>query len=206
MQGLLDWLSALPAAVLYLAMAVVAAVENVFPPIPADTVVAFGSWLAARGDGSALGAFLATWGGNVAGAAAMYWVGRRHGTAWLRQRFPKLVDERQERRLKDMYSKYGVAALVISRFLPGIRALVPPLAGALQVPPVAAIGATALASGLWYGAVSYLAFTAGADWEQLSRTIARSSRVVAIVSAVLVVVAAAAIWLARRRRSPRSAG
>jgi len=70
-SGLIAWLSNAPLALLYLIMGVFAAVENVFPHIPADTVVALGSWLAARGQGSPLWAFLATWIGNVAGAAAM---------------------------------------------------------------------------------------------------------------------------------------
>ncbi|PYP80161.1 MAG: hypothetical protein DMD35_05255 [Gemmatimonadetes bacterium] len=84
--GLVEWLSHVPLSVLYLLMAAFAAVENVFPPVPADTVVALGSWLAARGQGSAFWAIFATWVGNVAGAGAMYVVGRRHGTAWMHRR------------------------------------------------------------------------------------------------------------------------
>ena len=65
MGGILDWLESLPVGALYASLALVAAIENIFPPVPADTVVAFGSFLAARGHGTALGAFLATWVGNV---------------------------------------------------------------------------------------------------------------------------------------------
>ncbi|HET7187358.1 MAG TPA: hypothetical protein VFI52_04355, partial [Gemmatimonadaceae bacterium] len=80
LASVLQWLSGLPAVVLYLSLIVFAALENVFPPLPTDTVVAFGTWLAARGQGSALAAFLCTWLGNVAGAAAMYYVGHQHGS------------------------------------------------------------------------------------------------------------------------------
>src|SRR3954468_17295194 len=144
--GFVDWLSHIPLAALYLLMAAFAAVENVFPPVPADTVVALGSWLAARGDGSALWAFLATLIGNVAGAAAMYVVGRRHGAGWMRRRFPSLGSERNERRLRALHGKYGIAALVLSRFIPGVRALVPPFAGAMHLSPAPTILAIALAS------------------------------------------------------------
>ena len=68
LQDLFAWLTALPPLALYAALAVTAAVENLFPPFPADTIVAFGAFLAARGDASLPGAFLATWLGNVAGA------------------------------------------------------------------------------------------------------------------------------------------
>ena len=199
MDGLIAWLTGLPLSVLYPLMTLIAAVENVFPPIPADTVVAFGSWLAARGDGSALGAFAATWLGNVAGAAAMYVVGRRHGAGWMEKRFPRLANERGLARLKSMYGHYGLAALVVSRFIPGVRALVPPFAGALRISSVGAIGAIAVASAIWYGLISYLAFTAGAEWEQVTKLVARSGTMVAIVAAALLALGAI-VWFVRRRR------
>jgi len=197
--GFVEWLTHIPLAALYLLMATFAAVENVFPPVPADTVVALGSWLAARGDGSALWAFLATWIGNVAGAGAMYAVGRRHGAGWMHRRFPALGGERNENRLRALHGRYGMVALVLSRFIPGVRALVPPFAGAMHLPAAPAMLAIALASGVWYGAISYLAFRAGADWATLTRTIAHFGRLTAVVAAVIVVVGGLVVWLRRRR-------
>ncbi|PYP66245.1 MAG: alkaline phosphatase, partial [Gemmatimonadetes bacterium] len=83
MDSLLAWLTSLPIGTLYVALAAVAAIENVFPPIPADTVVALGSFLAARGKGSVIAAFTATWLGNVTSAMIMYGIGRRYGAARL---------------------------------------------------------------------------------------------------------------------------
>jgi membrane protein DedA with SNARE-associated domain len=199
--GLLDWLSHVPLSALYLLMAAFAAVENVFPPVPADTVVALGSWLAARGQGSAFWAFFATWVGNVAGAGAMYAVGRRHGTAWMHKRFPALGDEKNERRLRRLHGKYGALSLVLSRFVPGVRALVPPFAGALRISPVTTMLSLSLASALWYGLVSYVAFRAGADWGALMARITRYGRVTAIAAAAVIVAGTLVWWLRRRRRT-----
>lgn len=198
MQSLLGWFAGLPVAVLYPALTVLAALENVFPPLPTDTIVALGTWLAARGQGSALLAFLGTWAGNVAGAVAMYAVGRRHGAGWIHRRFPSLSNARGEERLLKLYSRFGIPALVASRFIPGVRALVPPFAGALKVPAPSAIAAMAFASGIWYGFISYIAYRAGTDWEALTRRIAQSSRVSAIVGAAVVGIGIA-VWLIRRR-------
>jgi membrane protein DedA with SNARE-associated domain len=198
--GFVQWLTQVPLAVLYLLMGLFAAVENVFPPVPADTVVALGSWLAARGQGSPLWAFLATWIGNVAGAAAMYFVGRRHGSARMHRRFPALADEKNERRLREMHAKYGVGALVLSRFIPGVRAIVPPFAGALRLSPVPTILAIAIASGIWYGLISYLAFRAGADWSALTAMVTRYGRITAVAAAAVVGTAALVWWLRRRGR------
>lgn len=200
MYSTLEWLAGVPAIVLYLALALLAAAENVFPPLPTDTVVAFGTWLAVRGDGSAVGAFLCTWMGNVAGAAGMYAIGRKHGTEWMRRRFPKLVDEGGEERLRTLYAQYGVLALVASRFIPGVRALVPPFTGALQVPAGPAVAAMATASAVWYGLISYLAYRAGSDWEALTRAITHSGRIFAVLSAALLVLAGI-VWALRRQRA-----
>ena len=199
--GLVDWLTNVPLTVLYLLMAAFAAVENVFPPVPADTVVALGSWLAARGQGSAFWAFFATWLGNVAGAGAMYALGRRHGTAWLHRRFPALADEKNERRLRELHGRYGAASLVLSRFIPGVRAIVPPFAGALRMSPVTTMLALSLASAVWYGLVSYLAFKAGADWESLMARVSRVGRLTAVGAAALVALAVLIWWVRRRRRA-----
>jgi len=196
----MDWLSHVPMSVLYLLMAAFAAVENVFPPVPADTVVALGSWLAARGQGSAFWAIVATWVGNVAGAGAMYFVGRRHGTAWMHKRFPALADEKNERRLRELHGKYGAISLVLSRFIPGVRALVPPFAGALRISPVTTMLSLSLASAVWYGMVSYVAFRAGADWGALMARITRYGRFAA-VGAVVIVAAGALGWWRRRQRT-----
>lgn len=199
LQSLLAWLTGLPSLVLYVMLALIAAIENVFPPLPSDTVVAFGTWLAARGHGSAIVAFLSTWLGNVAGAAGMYAVGRRHGTVWMRRKFPRLADQKGEARLRSLYSRYGLAALVVSRFIPGIRALVPPVAGALQIPPARALGAMAVASAVWYGSISYVAFNADAEWSELMRLIHRSGTLVAASAAVLLATGII-MWVMRRRR------
>jgi len=197
-QAILGWFAGLPVAVLYPALAVLAALENVFPPLPTDTVVALGTWLAARGEGSAMLAFVGTWFGNVAGAAAMYAVGRQHGAGWIQRRFPALSNARGEERLERLYARYGIPALVVSRFIPGIRALVPPCAGALKVPAPSAIASIAVASGIWYGFISYIAYRAGTNWDALTRRIAHSSRVSAVVGAVIVAIGLG-VWYLRRR-------
>jgi membrane protein DedA with SNARE-associated domain len=199
-SSLLAWLSCVPLGVLYVALALVSAIENVFPPIPADTVVAIGSFLAARGKGSVLAAFAATWFGNVAGAMIMYSLGRRYGADRLERR---LLGERAgptaERRLKRLYGRYGVVALFASRFIPGVRAIVPPFAGALRVPPGRAAVAIGGASALWYGTVSYLGFSLGGNWQRVSHLIVEYGRVLALAGLVVILVVLL-IWRTRSRK------
>jgi membrane protein DedA with SNARE-associated domain len=198
-SSFLAWLSAVPLGTLYVALGAVAALENVFPPLPADTVVAIGSFLAARGRGSVYAAFAATWFGNVTGAMIMYGVGRRYGAERLEHRFLGARGPVAERRLQRLYGRYGVAALFVSRFIPGVRAIVPPFAGALRVPPIRAAIAIGAASALWYGTVSYLGFTLGGNWQRVSSLIVEYGRIFGI-AALVVLLVVLVIWRTRSRK------
>ena len=203
MDSLLAWLTSVPIGTLYVALAAVAAIENVFPPIPADTVVALGSFLAARGKGSVIAAFAATWFGNVSCAMIMYAIGRRYGAERLEHRLLGDKGPQAERRLQTLYGRYGVIALFASRFIPGVRALVPPFAGALRVPALRAGIAIGSASAIWYGAVSYLGFTLGGNWPQVLRLISEYGRALAI-TAIGLLVLGGALWLTRSRKISKS--
>lgn len=196
MNALLDWLSSLPPLPLYAALALTAAVENVFPPFPADTVVGVGSFLAARGAGSLPIAAVSIWAGNVLGALGMYFVGRRYGSAALMKR---LGGADSEARVTSMYNSYGVWALFLSRFLPGVRAVVPPMAGALKIPFRQVVPAIAVASALWYGAIAWLGFKFGQNLEELQRLIGSATRTSGLVAFALVALVGIVIWYRRRR-------
>ena len=199
MDSFIAWLTSVPVGTLYAALAIVAAIENIFPPIPADTVVALGSFLAARGRGSALAAFLATWLGNVSSAMAMYALGRRYGSERLERRLLGDKGPQAQHRLARLYGRYGLLALFASRFIPGVRAVVPPFAGALRVPPLRAGIAIGSASAIWYGTVSYLGFTLGGNWPRVQRLITDYGRVLAIVGAALLLVGLV-LWRSRSRK------
>jgi membrane protein DedA with SNARE-associated domain len=195
----LTWLSNVPIGTLYAALALFAALENIFPPVPADTIVAVGSFLAARGRGSVVAAFAATWFGNVGGAMVMYGVGRRYGAERLQRRLLGGSGEAAEGRLERLYGRYGVIALFASRFIPGVRALVPPFAGALRVPPVRAVLAIGSASALWYGTVSYLGFTLGGNWQRVSQIVVEYGH--ALAAAALVILGGGfVVWWTRKRK------
>ncbi len=199
LENIVNQLSGLPLSVLYPILGLLAAVENVFPVLPTDAVVAFGSFLAARGQGSPWATFFITWLSNVAGAAGMYWAGRRYGRSILTRGFAKWIGPEAEIRLERSYRRYGIPSLFVSRFLPAVRAVVPVFAGAAKLPFVPVITIMALAPGIWYAFLTVIAFRAGSDWETLQSTIANYSRTITII-AVAMVLAGAAIWWKKRRK------
>ena len=64
LDGFLDWVGSLPPLPTYVVLSVLSALENVFPPVPADVAVAVGAFLAQQGRVSAW--LLGRWGPIVA--------------------------------------------------------------------------------------------------------------------------------------------
>jgi membrane protein DedA with SNARE-associated domain len=203
LQSIFDWLLTLPQSTLLPVMGLLAAAENVFPPIPADVLIAVGAFIAARNDGSPIPAFLTVLLGNVAGAMAMYAVGRRFGADWTERRFHLRHKESAESSLEAWYAKYGLLALALGRFIPGVRAVVAPFAGALRASVFGTAAAITFASGIWYGLVTLIAFRAGSNWEDLSERLRSMGRWTALIALVL----AAALgytWYRHRQRRART--
>ena len=61
MNAILSFLGSQGPILLYLLLGTGAAFENFFPPVPADTFVLLGAFLAASGRASAWAVFLVTW-------------------------------------------------------------------------------------------------------------------------------------------------
>lgn len=198
MSHLLDTLQALPPSPLYLAIGLLAAIENIFPPVPADTAVALGAFLAGRGVLDAWVVFAVTWVCNVASAALVYFVGRRYGRAFFTGRIGRrLISERALQHIEAAYAQHGSYGILLSRLLPVWRAVVPPFAGVVGVPAGRALGSIAFASALWYGALTYLVTTLGTNFELVTHALARVNLVLGIAAGILVVILV--VWFLRRR-------
>lgn len=198
---MLEWLAGLPSGLLYAVLAGTAAIENLFPPFPADVAVAFGSFVVAQSDrGSLLVVFLVTWFGNVSGAMLVYLLGRRYGAERLQHRLGGKRGESWEAQFHALFDRFGMPAIFVSRFVPGVRAIVPAFAGALRLSVFRTLLMISLASAIWYGLITVVAFRVGSDWERLSATIARYGATAGVVGAVLLSVGIGAWFFARRRK------
>jgi len=199
LERLLDALASLPLVPTYLALMALSALENVFPPVPADTAVALGAFLARRGEISVVPLAVLCWLANLASACGTYLLGRRHGRAFFRDGWGRRVMPPEVLvALEEAYARWGTAGIFVSRFLPGLRAAVPPFAGVVGFPAMKALLPAALASAIWYGFLATAGYQVAANWEAVKALVASANRALAIVA--VAVTAAAVVWLWRRSR------
>ena len=182
-------------------LALLAAVENVVPPVPSDAAVALGAFLSHRGLTTPVMVFLVTWSANLLGATGVYFLARQYG--------PRLFATGTGRRLlaprslaviERVYMRFGVAGIFLSRFLPGVRAVVPPFAGLVNLGWARTLVPMGIASAIWYGGITVLGAVLGAEWERIIAIMAGINRTLAIVAGAGAVVAGIWFWLGRRRR------
>lgn len=193
-SGLLAWFDALPNLLVYAVLGLGAALENVVPAVPADTFVVLGGFLAAVGDLQARWVFLATWVGNVASALAMYRLGHTHGRDFFQHGWGRrLLNAHQMERLALFYGRWGTPAVFLTRFLPGLRAVVPVFAGVTHQRWPSVALPLASASAIWYGALVWAGTLAGHNLDRILGWVGRVN-VWLMAGAALVGMAVFAWW------------
>jgi membrane protein DedA with SNARE-associated domain len=193
----LDWLVSLPPGAVYPVLMLASALENVFPPVPADVAVALGAWISREGGLNALLLGLACWSANTASAVGVYALGRRWGEALLERPWARaLLPPPVMRGIREAYARHGVGGIFWSRFLPGLRAGVMPFAGIVGMPARRAVPPALLASAIWYAGLVAVGTAFGLEWADVRALVGQANRVLAVLAAVAITLLA--LWLRRR--------
>lgn len=111
------------------------------------------------------------------------------------------------RRTEDVFLRHGVRALIVSKFIPGLSTVAPPLAGIVGVSLPRFAAYSSLAALLWAGAWGGLGYLAGDALERVADQSGRLGTALAALAAAVVGIYVAVKWLQRRRflRSLRTA-
>jgi membrane protein DedA with SNARE-associated domain len=200
--GLIDRLLELPALAVYAVIAGLAAAENVFPPVPADSAVAVGAALSAGGRVTAWGIFLVTWVANVTSAALVYVAARTVGRDFFRGPLGRRLIRREAlARIERLYHRHGTWAIFASRFIPGVRAVVPAFAGVVNLDPARALLPVGVASALWYGSLTFGAVTLVGNVGAIGAFLARFQLAAFFGGLVIIAGVVGGILVRRRHRS-----
>ena len=129
-----------------------------------------------------------------------YSLGRRLGSRVLRLLCKvSLEPDSCVRRTENVFLRYGVRALLVTKFVPGLGAVAPPLAGIVGVGAPRFVLFSALGGLLWGGTWSALGYLAGDAMKDLLSQSQRVGPVLAVVAAAGVVGYVTFKWIKRRR-------
>lgn len=193
----------------YPGMALLIAVENLFPPIPSEVILTFGGFLTTR---TALDVWwVAAWAtlGTVAGALALYGVGRALGgermRALLAGPWGKRLgfDAEAAARAAAWFEKKGAKTVLLCRCVPILRSLISIPAGMARMNLVRFLLYTTAGSFVWNAALVHLGAAAGEGWALLARRFANASGAVRWLLAAAA--ALAILWRLARKKDKKSA-
>lgn len=205
LDRLLDLLDVVPVEVLYVVIGAGAAVENVFPPIPSDTFVLLGGVLADRGYLAWRVVLAVAWLANLTLGVGVYLAGRRYGRSIFDTRWGQwLLRPHQLNQMAAFYERHGGLTILLSRFFPVFRVLVPAFAGISRLGFWRTVTPLAVATGVWYTILVWAGIAASRNVPRLVRWAEAAN--VWLVGAAALIAALVAVWWWRSRRDDGSGG
>ncbi len=183
----------------YAGIAIVMAIETVFPPIPSELVLPLAGFQVARGTLGFVPALGASTLGAVLGALLLYAIARIGGRALVLRLHPLLrITERDLDRADRWFDRRALAIVFLGRLVPGVRSLVSVPAGLSEMPLWRFLAATTAGALLWNAALLGAGALLGAQYDRVEGYVGPVSTAVIVV--VVIAAIAGVVWL--RRRAP----
>ena len=205
-NNFLVYLNNQPPGWVYFFLFMGAFLENVVPPIPGDTLIVFGAYLAGIGVIQVWPAYIAMYVGSAMGCLLVYGMAYVKGRDFFLRLERRFFDESKIEVAEIWFDKYGIRIVIFNRFLPTVRAFVGIVAGIIRMNPVRMTLYVAIGVFLWNSLLVYFGLMVGENW-QLVVTVLRTYNQV-VITLVLVVGGAYYGWKywKRRKSEPKEDG
>jgi membrane protein DedA with SNARE-associated domain len=202
LEGIAGWATSVIERLGYGGVALLIALESIFPPIPSEVILPLSGYLAAQGQFWLPAVILAATAGSVAGALVLYGL-----AAWLGEDRVRGILDRHGKLIhlsgKDLdqadgwFDRHGAKAVMLGRLAPIVRSLISVPAGLRRMPLPRFVLYTSIGSTVWNGALIGIGWILGDRWDQVNRY------ATFVELGFLVLVVAGIAWAVRRHRASR---
>jgi membrane protein DedA with SNARE-associated domain len=195
----------IPPLLIYTVLFLSCILESFFPPWPTDLIVLYAGFLAGRGQLERTAVLVSAILGTQIGVMAIFWLARRWGAALLGGRLGRMLAADRLGQLERGFARYGVPAVAVSRFFPGVRALVMPAAGLARFSAWKVLWWAGLSVVVWNTLVVGLGVFAGThlDWAK-NVLVGYNAIALGVVAVGLLAGGVVLVYRARARRSTSS--
>ncbi len=201
LEEIIQYLTHVDPAIVYLAIFAVAFIENIFPPFPSDVLAVFAGSLVALGKGNAVLACVLGTAGSTLGFLAMYYIGWQFGDKILEKGKVPFIPVELVEKVERWFRKYGYWVIAANRFMAGTRAVVSFFAGLSEMNVLKTAILSAVSSALWYSILIYAGFMLGDNWREIGGYLQTYSLVITIIITVVIL-----LFLVRQIVKKRKAG
>jgi membrane protein DedA with SNARE-associated domain len=200
----LNAIESFPNLLAYFLLGLSAFVENLFPPIPGDTITAFGAFLVGTGKLSFLGVYLSTTIGSFIGFITLFAIGGFLGKRFFIEKDYRFLKAKDIVRAEKWFGTYGYFLIAFNRFLPGLRSAISVAAGLASLKLFWVALLSLVSCGAWNLLWILLGFSLGTRWEtmeeRMSELIGTYNMAILISMAVLLLLFLLLKKVRKRRR------
>jgi len=172
LQDLIDFLLPQNNVFLYFFLFASAVVENLFPPIPGDTITAFGAFLVGTGRLDYLMVYISTTLGSVVGFMALFMLGRFLEREFFINKNYKAFSAEAIVKAEEWFNRYGYFIVLANRFLPGIRSVISIVSGISRLKIHRVFLLSLLSASVWNLIWIQAGFMLGNNWDVVKEKIA----------------------------------
>jgi len=186
LESLLGFIEQAPPAIVFLTIFFASYIENIFPPIPGDTILIFGAYLVGRGHLSFGMALITTLFGSVSGFLTLYFVGFKYGRGFMYSKQQTWFSPQSLGRVERLFERWGYGVVLINRFMAGLRSVIGLFAGIGKLSIMKVIFLSFVSSLFWNGTLIWLGSSIGQNWEKIGVYITRYNEGVTILFVLII--------------------
>ena len=207
LEDLSNWAADVVQTLGYVGVALLVAIENVFPPIPSEVVLGLAGYTASRGDASVVGMIIAATIGSVVGALALYGFAAAVGPLRLRAiviRYGVWIGfgESELDRAEQWFDRRSRYAVLVCRCIPLIRSLISIPAGFRRMPLGTFTILTLIGSLIWNSLLVTAGYLLGEQWDRvLDFTEPFQDLVMVLIAGLVIAVVIRKVVMVRRERA-----
>ncbi len=139
--------------------------ENLFPPVPGDTITAFGAFLVGSGRLDYLLVYLSTTSGSIVGFMCLYYIGRLVEREFFISKNYRFFSAESIISAERWFGKYGYFVVLANRFLPGIRSVISIVSGISELGALRVFLLATVSALVWNLIWIHAGYTLGSNWD-----------------------------------------
>jgi membrane protein DedA with SNARE-associated domain len=157
--------------ILYLFLFGSAVLENLFPPIPGDTITVFGAFLVGVGRLDFFMVYAVTTLGSSIGFIILFYAGAFLEMEFFLNTRIKIFSSQKILSAEKWFAKYGYYVVVLNRFLPGVRSVISIVAGISGLNGMKVFLLSIVSAMAWNFLWIYSGYTIGNNWEMVQEKV-----------------------------------
>jgi membrane protein DedA with SNARE-associated domain len=154
---------------LYIFLFFTSIIENLFPPIPGDTITVFGAFLVGIKRLDYIWVYLSTTLGSVIGFMLLFLIGKFFGRKFFDEKKYKHFSAAKIQKTEEWIKRFGYWIIVGNRFLPGIRSVISIVSGISKLNTYCVFLFSLISASIWNLLWIQTGYMLGNNWESVKQ-------------------------------------